>query len=138
MKRANYNDFSQIPFKAEPAVYIVSFTNGGLKIGQSSFPYNRLQQVSSHARRLFGKDVLFSRVFISPAISESHVLDSVEWKLCWSARKIGKNVGKAREYFTGVDFDAIVAAVPAAIEEAESNAREFRRTHPEFCLRFPA
>jgi hypothetical protein len=127
MRRANYNDFSEIPFKTGPAIYIVSFTNGALKIGQSGYPRSRLHQVGSQARRLWGKDVLFSGVFISPELKESRLLTSVEWNLCWRARRLGQNVGRSREYFTGVNFDEIVAAVPAVIAEEKRNARAYRR-----------
>jgi hypothetical protein len=89
-------------------VYLVSFSDGRIKVGMSWDPKTRVQQHAMDARRtgLSAVGSWFSPGIDDPALIEKRVLARIE-------RNGGIRVGLTREYFTGIDFARAVVLAEA-------------------------
>jgi hypothetical protein len=89
-------------------IYLVSFSDGRIKVGMSWDPKTRVQQHAMDARRtgLSAVGSWFSPGIDDPALIEKRVLARIE-------RNGGVRVGLTREYFTGLDFARAVVLAEA-------------------------
>lgn len=83
-------------------VYVIEFSTGRVKIGQSSKPAAR---VRSHVDAAELHQQLTTRVWLSP---EHATPGATERALLDFARRMGTQVAGVRECFDGVDFDFVV------------------------------
>lgn len=107
MGRPRHPDIKRLQYGLTPAVYVVEFTGEVVKVGRTTSPRTRLEVLTDYARRNMGLEVV--RVYVNHQ-AES-VARAVETRCLERIGLVANRLGKAREFFTGISFDAAVSIV---------------------------